>query len=186
MRTDNSTMCSHMTYSVTSVPVPWRLTALHRETSRMQGRRMTRYVHLALLCLTLLGGLMACAPKLAGPTAPSGYVFSLRAFPPSVVRSSPYSTTKQQTSSTLVVRVQDAQGRPIDSVPVEFQVEPSWVQDASVSDSRALTQGGKAQVRFQASTTGIVHVMVRVEHATEQVVLAVTPRGGSTTASDGG
>ena len=29
---------------------------------------------------------MACAPKLTGPTVPSGYVFSLQALPPSVVR----------------------------------------------------------------------------------------------------
>ena len=29
---------------------------------------MTRYMHLILLCLTLLGSSMVCAPKLAGPT----------------------------------------------------------------------------------------------------------------------
>ena len=153
---------------------------------------MTRYIHLILLCLTLLGSSMACAPKLAGPTIPSGYVFSLQAFSPSVVRFSSYHAPDEQAQaargmfSTLVVRVQDGQGRPVSGIPVEFQVEPSWAQDASVSPSRALTQGGKAQARFQASTTGIVHVMVRVEQTTEQVAITVTPLGGGTTASDGG
>ena len=153
---------------------------------------MTRYVHIALLCLTLLGSSMACAPKLAGPTIPSGYVFSLQALSPSIVRFSSYHAPDEQAQaargmfSTLVVRVQDGQRRPVDGMSVEFQVEPSWAQDASVSPSRALTQGGKAQARFQASTTGIVHVMVRVEQTTEQVAIAVMPLGGGTTASDGG
>jgi hypothetical protein len=39
------------------------------------------------LSLTLLCGGLACTPKMAGPTAPSGYRFSVMAFPASILSS---------------------------------------------------------------------------------------------------
>ena len=45
---------------------------------------MTRYIQLVLLSLALVGSSIACAPKLGGPTVPSGYVFSYRASDPAI------------------------------------------------------------------------------------------------------
>ncbi len=152
---------------------------------------MTRYMPITLLGLTLLSSLMACAPKLTGPTVPSGYVFSLQALPPSVVRlSANVGGEREQTErgmvATLVVWVQDGQGRPVNGVPVEFQVEPSWVQDASLAPARALTQGGKAEALFRAQNIGVVSVMARVENTTQQVAITVVPRGGGAGTPEGG
>jgi hypothetical protein len=85
-------------------------------------------VRLSLFGLALLYGSLGCAPKQVGPTAPSGYVFSVIAFPSSILTSFP---------ASLIVRVQDAQGRPVDGSLVAFQVAPSWAHAASVSPSGA-------------------------------------------------
>ncbi len=154
--------------------------------------RDRRYVQLIFLCLILLSGSIACAPKLKGPTAPSGYVFSLQAFPASVFRLSPnVGGEREQTErgmlSALVVQVQDGQGHPVNGVPVEFQVEPAWAQDVSLSPARVLTQGGKAEALFRSHNIGVVSVMARVENTTGQVLIAVTARGGGASgAGDGG
>ena len=58
-----------------------------------------------LLGCTLTVGALGCAPKRVGPTAPSGYFFSLVAS---------YSMFFG-TSTEVVVRVQDAQGNPVNA-----------------------------------------------------------------------
>jgi hypothetical protein len=89
----------------------------------------------------------------------------------------------QGESVTLVVKVQDAQGRPVDGVPVEFEVEPGWTKNAAVSPPRAVTQQGKAQAVFQANQLGVVRVTVRVDGSTEEVLFSVSRRGSPSTGS---
>ena len=164
------------------------ITLLKEQTlmKRIDGNQPNHLTRLTFLCLMLLVGGMACAPKMVGPTAPSGYVFSVIVFPPSITHSSASFANDTpgmiyQRSAELLVHVQDAQGHSVDGIPVAFQVESSWVQDASVSPSRVLTQEGKALARFQADIIGNVHVMVRVENTTQQVLITVNPSAGSST-----
>lgn len=96
---------------------------------------MLRYIPLLLLCL-LVWGSFACAPKRIGPTASSGYFFTILTAP----------TALRGESIALVVKVQDAQGRPVDGVPVEFEVDPTWAGSASVSPS-TLSPSSKAKLR---------------------------------------
>lgn len=128
---------------------------------------MLRYVPLSLLCLVLVWGSFACSPKRVGPTASSGYFFAILTTP----------TVLRGEGVALVVEVQDAQGRPVDGVLVEFEVAPTWAGSASVSPSRAVTQQGKAQTLFQASVVGVVPVTVRVDGSTETIRFSVSLRG---------
>jgi hypothetical protein len=68
----------------------------------------------------------------------------------------------------LVVSVQDAQGRPVDGVSVEFQLGSSWAQSAIVTPQRAVTRDGSAQAIIEPRTTGIIPVIVRVDNVTRQ------------------
>jgi hypothetical protein len=128
---------------------------------------MLRYIPLLLLCL-LVWGSFACAPKRIGPTASSGYFFTILTAP----------TALRGESIALVVKVQDAQGRPVDGVPVEFEVAPTWAGSASVSPPHVVTQQqGKAQTIFQANIVGVVPVTVRVDGSTEKILFSVSLRG---------
>jgi hypothetical protein len=139
----------------------------------MKESRMLRYVPLSLLCLVLVWGSFACTPKRLGPTASSGYFFAILTTP----------LMLQGESVTLIVEVQDAQGRLVDGVPVEFEVEPAWTRNAAVSPPRAVTQQGKAQTVFQANQLGVVRVTVRVDGSTEEVRFSVSRRGSPSTGS---
>jgi hypothetical protein len=129
---------------------------------------MLRYVPLSLLCLVLVWGSFACAPKRIGPSASSEYFFTILTTP----------TVLRGESIALVVKVQSAQGRPVDGVPVEFEVAPTWAGSASVSPPHVVTQQGKAQTIFQASLVGVVPVTVRVDGSTEKILFSVSLRGG--------
>ena len=120
-----------------------------------------------VLSLTLAVGGMGCTPKLVGPTASSGYFFSFDV-PLSILRNE---------SAELVVHVQDAQGNPVDGIPVEFQVEPAWEQSASVFPSRVITTGGRARAVFRVGLVGVVHVIARVDNTTQEKAIAVSHRG---------
>ena len=124
-------------------------------------------IYTLVLSLTLTVGGIGCTPKLVGPTGSSGYFFSFDA-PLSILRNE---------SAELVVHVQDAQGNPVDGIPVEFQVEPAWVQSASVFPSRAITTGGRARAVFQVGLIGVVHVIARVDNTTQEKAIAVSNRG---------
>jgi hypothetical protein len=115
----------------------------------------------------LIWGGFACAPKRVGPTASSGYFFTILTVP----------TVLRGESIALVVKVQEAQGRPVDGVPVEFEVDPSWAGNASVSPPHVVTRQGKAQTLFQASLVGVVPVTVRVDGSTEKILFSVSLRG---------
>ena len=123
-------------------------------------------LRLILLSVGLTCGSLACATKPVGPTA-LGYYFSVRA--------SAISIFLPETAEVLV-RVQDSQGQPVDGVAVSFQVEPGWVQSASLTPPQALTQGGVARAAFQARTTGVARVIVRVDTASQDVRITISPR----------
>ena len=144
---------------------------------------MARRITFVLMCLVLVLDGMACAPKLVGPTAGSGYVFSLQVSDPIIwVGQVPLAMAAQFPQATeLTVRVQDAQGRPVDGVPVTFEVEPGWAGSASLSPSQTTTRGGIARAIFsEPKTSGVVRVMARVDNTTAQVRLTIQSYEGAT------
>jgi hypothetical protein len=102
-------------------------------SARMRACIMPRYMQTILLSLTLGWSSMACAPKLGGPTVPSSYVFSMDTsdFRIWLQPLGPPLVARLPRVAELVVRVQDAQGRPVDGVAVRFDLEPTCRQRAS-------------------------------------------------------
>ena len=122
---------------------------------------MKRDVALMFLCLMLACMGVGCAPKQA-TLSKQGYAISLH--PPD----SPVLLGGQTGGvGELVVRVRDTQGQPVDGVPVDFDLDPSWLPYASITPQRALTRDGKARAIVEPRTTGLVQVMVRVDDATQ-------------------
>ena len=76
----------------------------------------------------------------------------------------------------IIMSVQDGQGQPVNGVPVAFQVEPDWANEATVTPPQAITQEGRAHAVLEAETTGVVHVIARVENVTETIAITVLPR----------
>jgi hypothetical protein len=142
----------------------------------LKGLCMIRYVSILFLGVMLVCGGMGCAPKLIGPTQPSGHFFSLIVSDPQIyLLVNPPSDRRLRDFAQVVVRVQNAQGQPIDGVPVEFQVEPAWAQHASFTPQSAITQGGEARAVFRAKTTGPVRIVVRVEDMARETIIIVSP-----------
>jgi hypothetical protein len=137
---------------------------------------MVRRIALVLVCLGFTLGGAACAPPLVGPTASSGYVFSLQVSEP-IIWLGPVPSTiaaRFPKAAELIVRVQDAQGRPADGVPVTFDVEPEWVRSVSISPSQTSTRGGIARaIFFEPQTIGVVRVMAHVDTMTAQARITV-------------
>jgi hypothetical protein len=137
---------------------------------------MARRSALVLVCCVLLGSGAACAPPLVGPTAGAGYVFALQVADPviwlgrvdaSVARQFPQVTE-------VIVQVQDAQGHPVDDVPVTFEVEAGWVSSITIAPSHTRTRGGRARAMISdPQTTGVVRVLARVDQTTAQARLTV-------------
>jgi hypothetical protein len=125
------------------------------------------YRRLVFLSVVLLVSSTACAPPRVGPTVPSGYFFTLIA----------PSTLFQGEAAEIIVRVYDAQGNPVDGVAVEFQIEPGWAAQASLTPSRLLTQKGAAHTVFQASLIGRVGITAQVEQTIQTARIWVTLRG---------
>jgi hypothetical protein len=135
---------------------------------------MLHYVPITLLCLALVWGSMACAPaKLVGPTTPSGYFFSLRVSDTQLfltLQGSSFEHLPRQ--AEVIAQVQNAQGQPVDGVPVEFAV--AGMQIAAVTPARMLTHSGQAYAVLTPSTTGTARVVARVEGMQQEVRIAVT------------
>jgi hypothetical protein len=144
---------------------------------------MHRSLQLMLLNLLLLGSSLACTPKLVGPTVPSSYFFSVQPYDTMIWLLLPESPLAERLPrvATLVVRVQDTQGRPVDGATVVFAMEPAWAQSASITPPRAVTRDGMARAVLEPQTTGAVRVMVHVENLTQQVTITVgsAPAGGA-------
>ena len=142
---------------------------------------MARRMALVLTCLVLTLGGTACAPKLVGPTPGAGYRFSLEVSDPIIwMGQGPFTGDAQFSQATaLIVRVQDAQGRPVDGVPVTFEVEPGWERSLALAPSQTSTRCGIARaIVSNPLTTGVVHVMARVDNMTAQARLTVQRYAG--------
>ena len=137
---------------------------------------MARRLALVLMGLVLALGGPACAPKLVGPTAGSGYVFSLQTYP-TIIWVGVMDLTaaaRYPQAAEVIVRVQDAQGRAVDGVPVTFELEPGWASSATLAPSQTTTRGGIARAVFsEPKTSGVVRVMARVDNTTAQTRLTV-------------
>ena len=156
-----------------SVLFPYRETVANLQRKALMRQRLA----LILVCLVLACSSMACAPTLVGPTA-SGYAFSLQVSEPRIWIGvfDASDAPRFPTMSEVIVRVQDAQGQPVDGVPVTFEVEPGWARHASVSPAQAVTRGGIARTVFQAELIGVVRVMARVDNLTAQTRITISIR----------
>ena len=137
---------------------------------------MARRMALVFMSLVLALAVPACAPKLVGPTAGSGYVFSLQVSQAIIwvgqVDAAVAAQFPQVTE--VIVRVQDAQGRAVDGVPVTFELEPGWASSAMLAPSQTTTRGGIARAVFsEPRTSGVMRVMARVDNTTAQARLLV-------------
>ena len=137
---------------------------------------MVRRITLVVVCLGLACGGVACAPPRVGPTAGSGYVFSMQVYD-TIVWLGPVNEAVARhfpKVADVIVTVQDSQGHPVDGVPVMFALEPDWAERASLEPAETRTHGGKARSRFsEPQTTGVVRILVRVDGTTAPVTLTV-------------
>jgi len=144
--------------------------------------KLKRFLTITLLALSPMVGGIACTPTFTGPTAPSGYRFSLQDYPSPIWLPSHLSSADPQgfpTESTLTVKVRNAQGQPVDGVPVIFSLPSDWNAYASLVPQRVITQNGKAEAVFQATTTGAVKVTAQVENQIQAVFIHIkSPASG--------
>jgi len=113
--------------------------------------------------------LSGCRPTVLGPTQPSGY----RVLLPEA------SQALRLHPLVLTVHVMDANGSPVDDVPVHFRVPQTWTAVADVTPPIVNTQQGQASATFRAHTAGQMAVEITVEDRTDTVsitVLGQTPR----------
>jgi len=86
-------------------------------------------------------------------------------------------------ASAIVVRVREAQGQPVDGLPIVFSAEPSWTQNVSFNPPEARTRNGEVRTIFEANTTGVVHIMARIDNVTREARITIqsrpSPVGGS-------
>jgi hypothetical protein len=142
---------------------------------------MGRYVVLILQCLVLLWGSVACVPQQTRPPTLSehGYMVTLHASSGPIWLNTANPPPGVHSIGELVVSVQDAQGRPVDGVLVEFQLGPSWAQSAAVVPQRAVTHDGSVRAIIEPRTSGSIPVIVRVDNVTQQArFVAQTPKFG--------
>ena len=105
---------------------------------------MARRLALILVCGLLTVGGIACAPPRVGPTAGAGYVFTLQVADPIIWLGPVDAAVARQfpQGTAVIVQVQDAQGRPVDDVPVTFEVEPGWVSSITLTPAQTRTRVG--------------------------------------------
>jgi hypothetical protein len=142
----------------------------------LKGHTMARRSALILVCCVLTLSSVACAPPLVGPTAGAGYVFSLQVSDPVIWLGLVDASVAWQFPqvSEVIVRVQDAQGRPVDDVPVTFAVEAEWANSITITPAHTRTHGGSARALVsEPQTTGVVRIMARVDDTTAQARLTV-------------
>jgi len=144
---------------------------------------MLRSVPTLCLCCMLLWVSTACGPQQYEIPVQSehGYRVSLHISDTLIWIGTARSKFPQ--AAILIVRVRDAQGQPVDGIPVRFSVEPSWTQNASLTPAETLTRNGEARAIFQANTIGVVHITASVDNVTREATITVdstpTPTGGA-------
>ena len=140
---------------------------------------MVRSIPPICLCCILLWASTACGPQQYEIPVQSehGYRVSLHVSDTLIwlgpVRGGPQ-------AAALLVRVRDAQGQPVDGLTVLFSVEPDWTQNTALTPAETRTRNGEARAIFQANTTGVVHVMARVDNVTREAAITVNSRPSPT------
>ena len=141
---------------------------------------MIRSVPALCLCCMLLWVSLACAPKHTELLSEHGYRVSLDVSDTLIYLGPGRPALPRY--ATLVVRVRDAQGQPVDGIPVRFSVESSWLQNVSLTPAETLTRNGEAGAIFQANTIGVVQVMAQVDNVTQEARITIdtppSPSGG--------
>src|SRR4029434_10140517 len=104
-------------------------------------------------CWMLLWVSTACAPLPHEPEVLSehGYRVSLHVSDTLIFLGASGLSVPQ--ASAIVVRVRDAQGQPVDGLPIVFSAEPSWTQNVSVTSVDARTRPGPARTICADNTT---------------------------------
>src|SRR5262245_49567193 len=137
---------------------------------------MARHMAVVFLSLVLALEVPACAPKLIGPTAGSGYVISLQVSQAIIWVGQVDTAVAAQFPQVaeVIVGVEDAQGRGVDGDAVTFELEPAWARSAVPAPSQTTTRGGIARAVFsEPRTSGVVRIMARVDNTTAQTRLTV-------------
>jgi len=137
---------------------------------------MVRYVPTLGCCWMLLWVSTACAPRHNGPEVLSEHGYRVALHVSDTLISLGASGVSLPQASEVVVRVRDAQGQPVDGLPVVFSAEPSWAQNVSFTPAEARTRHGEARTIFGANTTGVVHIMARVDHITREARITMQSR----------
>lgn len=129
--------------------------------------RVTRYLAAVAVGFCVLWGSTGCSTKFADSAALSerGYRVVFRIADP-VAWLNAINPSRFPPTAEVIVRVQDAQGQPVDGVVVTFTVESSWRPYATFTPAEGRTSRGEARARLQASTTGVIPVMARVDNLT--------------------
>lgn len=128
---------------------------------------MTQRLPYGVLGGVLLAGvsllLSACPGTQRGLTSPSGYRVTL----PSTAQ------TRRFHPLALTVQVHDAAGKPVDDVPVSFQVPTSWATQAALDPPTVVTRAGQATTTLHARTAGQLAVSITVEDQTVPVSVTI-------------
>ncbi len=64
----------------------------------------------------------------------------------------------------------------MDGLPVVLSAEPSWTQNVSFPPAEARTRHGQVRTIFEANTTGVVHIMARVDNVTREARITIQSR----------
>lgn len=142
----------------------------------MQSRpTILQHPKLSLLSFVLASICAACAPQLVGPTTPSGHFFTLEVSTPVIWLGVPSAgLAGYPTRASVIVRVRNGQGQPVDGVPVVFELEPLWAQSAGLAPLQTVTRNGMARAIFaQPQTTGVAHITARVDNTTARTRITI-------------
>lgn len=149
---------------------------------------MKRHTTLALLSLVLLLSILACAPMQAEPPVQtqSGYSLSIETKPDVVWLKGPvsYTPNNQLGLGGLIVHVRNAQGQPVEGVPVTFTVEPSWADDVTMWNDEVTAEDGRARAIIEPRFEGNIEVYVRVDNKMQTAKFHVVKQDFGTTTAD--
>src|SRR5690349_18275894 len=113
-----------------------------------KGKDMTK--HLRLSGGWIVGLALALIVGLGAP----GLVPDASAAQFNVTLNAPDDLLQYQNAEVVAV-VTDAQGQPVNGIPVEFRVAPGWENTVQLSPQSVSTQNGQARVAFRADMPGV-------------------------------
>ena len=164
-----ATIMVHVPNRRVSLETLYNASCVCRQTRPMLRPRL---VSIRIVAVLLLGSIFAghgCGPTISRPTTPSNY----RVYVPAA------SQTRLGQALTLTVRVTDANGIPVEDVPVHFHLPATWTTVAEVTPPTVVTRHGQASATFRARRADRMTVRIGVEDFSalvDVVVLGDTPR----------